>query len=162
MSQAYHRAETCSTFGLPPGTDADSAVLPVFPGSVGTDCPKSGCRHCTHESLGYSINISNALTLGLPEDLALKSNESNVALALFYVSYVIFEIPSNLLLKRLQPHIWREWQVLIRTAILLWLGLTAVLCILVSGCTFAFGLVNLCHGFRTYMPLRNRSPCTIS
>lgn len=30
--------------------------------------------------------------------------------------------------------------------------------ILVSGCTFAFGLVNLCHGFRTYMPFAQSQP----
>ncbi|KAI9881439.1 MAG: hypothetical protein M1830_000001, partial [Pleopsidium flavum] len=69
------------------------------------------------------INIGNALTLGLPTELKLKSYQVNVALALFYVPYVIFEIPSNILLKRFKPHVW------------------------LSGCTFAFGLVVLCHGF---------------
>ena len=52
------------------------------------------------------VNISNALTLGLQKDLKLKSNEANVALTIFFVPYVIFEIPSNVLLKRFTPHVW--------------------------------------------------------
>ena len=52
------------------------------------------------------VNISNALTLGLQEDLKLKSDEANVALTIFFVPYVLFEIPSNVLLKRFKPHVW--------------------------------------------------------
>lgn len=53
------------------------------------------------------INISNALTLGLQKRLNLHSNEVNTALAIFYAPYIFFEIPSNLLLKRFKPHVWR-------------------------------------------------------
>lgn len=62
-------------------------------------------------ALPGSINIGNALTLGLPTDLKLKGNQVNVALALFYVPYVIFEIPSNILLKRFKPHVWRKLEI---------------------------------------------------
>ncbi|MCJ1265830.1 hypothetical protein MMC22_005711 [Lobaria immixta] len=51
-------------------------------------------------------NLSNALTLGLPQDLKLKGNEVNVAITIFFVPFVIFELPSNLLMKQLKPHIW--------------------------------------------------------
>lgn len=54
-----------------------------------------------------SVNISNALTLHLPEDLHLRGTQRNVALTIFFVPYVLFEIPSNILLKRFQPRIWR-------------------------------------------------------
>ena len=69
------------------------------------------------------VNIANALTLGLPKDLHLKGNQSNVALTIFFVPYVLFEIPSNILLKKFKPHVW------------------------LSGCILAFGIVMLCQGF---------------
>ncbi|KAF6220929.1 hypothetical protein HO133_002609 [Letharia lupina] len=52
------------------------------------------------------VNIANALTLRLPKDLHLKGNESNVALTIFFVPYVLFEVPSNILMKRFKPHVW--------------------------------------------------------
>lgn len=52
------------------------------------------------------MNIGNALTLGLPADLELVGNQANIALTIFYVPYIIFEIPSNLVLKRFKPHRW--------------------------------------------------------
>ena len=69
------------------------------------------------------VNIGNALTLGLPHDLHLKGNESNVALTIFFVPYVVFEVPSNILLRRFKPHVW------------------------LSVCILAFGIVMLCQGF---------------
>ncbi|KAL2059461.1 hypothetical protein ABVK25_000754 [Lepraria finkii] len=69
------------------------------------------------------VNIGNALTLDLPKDLHLVGNQSNVALTIFFVPYVLFEIPSNILMKRFQPHVW------------------------LSGCILAFGIVTLCQGF---------------
>lgn len=69
------------------------------------------------------VNIGNALTLHMPQDLHLKGNESNIALTIFFVPYVLFEIPSNILLKKLKPHIW------------------------LSVCILAFGIVMLCQGF---------------
>lgn len=69
------------------------------------------------------VNIANALTLGLPKDLHLKGNQSNVALTIFFVPYVLFEIPSNIFLKKFKPHVW------------------------LSGCILAFGIVMLCQGF---------------
>ncbi|MCJ1468851.1 hypothetical protein MMC07_007481 [Pseudocyphellaria aurata] len=51
-------------------------------------------------------NLGNALTLGLPRDLRLKGNEPNVAITIFFVPYILFEIPSNLLMKKVKPRIW--------------------------------------------------------
>ena len=69
------------------------------------------------------VNIGNALTLHMPQDLHLKGNESNVALTIFFVPYVLFEVPSNILLKKFKPHVW------------------------LSACILAFGIVMLCQGF---------------
>jgi MFS family permease len=67
-------------------------------------------------------NIANASVFGLVADLNLAGNEYNTALTIFFVPYVIFEIPSNILLKRLKPHVW------------------------LSGCMFMFGVVTVCQG----------------
>ncbi|KAL9624472.1 MAG: hypothetical protein Q9160_001435 [Pyrenula sp. 1 TL-2023] len=67
-------------------------------------------------------NIANAQVFGLIPDLGLTGNQYNTALTVFFVPYVIFEIPSNIILKRLKPHVW------------------------LSFCMFLFGLVTICQG----------------
>lgn len=67
-------------------------------------------------------NIANAAVFGLAKDIGLTGNEYNTALTIFFVPYVIFEIPSNIILKRLKPHVW------------------------LSFCMFMFGLVTICQG----------------
>ncbi|EAS30499.1 MFS transporter [Coccidioides immitis RS] len=69
------------------------------------------------------VNISNAVIFGLREDLNIVSGtQYNTALTIFFVPYILFEIPSNILLKKLRPHVW------------------------LSVCMFLFGLVTLCQG----------------
>jgi MFS family permease len=69
-------------------------------------------------------NIANAAVYGLTGDLNIPrgSNEYNTALTIFFVPYILFEIPSNILLKKLTPHVW------------------------LSGCMFFFGLVTIAQG----------------
>ncbi|KAJ5259623.1 hypothetical protein N7478_012604 [Penicillium angulare] len=45
-------------------------------------------------------NIGNAKTLGLAEDLNLTGLQYNIALSIFFIPYVLLEVPSNILLKR--------------------------------------------------------------
>lgn len=68
------------------------------------------------------VNIGNAKSFGLIADLNLKSVEYNTALTIFFVPYILFEIPSNILLKKLSPRIW------------------------LSTCMFLFGIAILCQG----------------
>ncbi|KAI9930104.1 hypothetical protein ASPWEDRAFT_35371 [Aspergillus wentii DTO 134E9] len=69
------------------------------------------------------VNISNAATLGLQTDLNIETGTKyNTALTIFFVPYVIFEIPSNILMKKLKPHLW------------------------LSLCMFGFGVVMVCQG----------------
>ncbi|KNG89001.1 MFS transporter [Aspergillus nomiae NRRL 13137] len=69
------------------------------------------------------VNISNAAILGLQEDLNIETGTKyNTALTIFFVPYIIFEIPSNILMKKLKPHLW------------------------LSLCMFGFGLVMICQG----------------
>ncbi|KAI0672890.1 major facilitator protein [Trametes maxima] len=52
------------------------------------------------------VNISNATLFNLKQDLKLTRNQFNTALVVFFVPFVLFEIPSNILLKRFGPHVW--------------------------------------------------------
>ncbi|KAL8921929.1 MAG: hypothetical protein Q9172_003778 [Xanthocarpia lactea] len=52
-------------------------------------------------------NIANASVFGLQEELGLKNTQYNTALTIFFVPYIVFEIPSNILLKKLKPHATR-------------------------------------------------------
>ncbi|RMZ82981.1 hypothetical protein DV737_g1792, partial [Chaetothyriales sp. CBS 132003] len=67
-------------------------------------------------------NVANAAIFGLQEDLGLVGNQYNTALTVFFVPYILFEIPSNIVLKRLKPHVW------------------------LSVCAFGFGLATTMQG----------------
>ena len=68
------------------------------------------------------VNIANARSFHLVEDLRLGGTEYNTILVIFFVPYVFFEIPSNILLKKLSPRVW------------------------LSLCGIAFGLVTVFQG----------------
>ncbi|KAI9475910.1 MAG: major facilitator superfamily domain-containing protein [Benjaminiella poitrasii] len=51
-------------------------------------------------------NIGNARLGSLEKDLNLEGNDYYTALTIFFAGYVIFHIPSNLLVKRLKPSRW--------------------------------------------------------
>lgn len=44
----------------------------------------------------------------MPQDLKLDGNQINIALACFFPAYIIFNVPANLLIKKLRPHVFRE------------------------------------------------------
>ncbi|PWZ01220.1 MFS general substrate transporter [Testicularia cyperi] len=50
--------------------------------------------------------IGNARLYGLEDELGLSSQQFNLTLTIFYFPYALFEVPSNILLKRLRPSIW--------------------------------------------------------
>lgn len=50
--------------------------------------------------------MGNAKILGLPESLHINSHQYGIALAVFYVFYIISEVPSVLLLKIVTPRRW--------------------------------------------------------
>ncbi|KAK4556377.1 hypothetical protein LTR86_006521 [Recurvomyces mirabilis] len=45
----------------------------------------------------------NAKIQGMTKDLKMTGNDYNIALFIFFPSYIIFEVPSNILIKRLAP-----------------------------------------------------------
>ncbi|KAH7361748.1 major facilitator superfamily domain-containing protein [Plectosphaerella cucumerina] len=52
------------------------------------------------------VNIGNARLYGLEKDLGLVGNQFQVAVSILFVTYIIFQIPSNLVLKRFTPRRW--------------------------------------------------------
>ncbi|KAF9732185.1 transporter C1002.16c-like protein 8 [Paraphaeosphaeria minitans] len=49
------------------------------------------------------VNIGNARLYGLEEDLGLVGSQYQIAVGILFVTYCLFETPSNLIIKRLQP-----------------------------------------------------------
>ncbi|TID13934.1 Protein argonaute [Venturia nashicola] len=45
----------------------------------------------------------NAKIQGLEKDLKMKGNDYNVALFVFFIPYILFEVPSNMIIKRVAP-----------------------------------------------------------
>ncbi|KAG8745990.1 hypothetical protein FRC10_006554 [Ceratobasidium sp. 414] len=51
-------------------------------------------------------SIGNAKLYSLEKDLGLTDKQYLIALTIFFFSYAIFEVPSNIFLKRLRPSMW--------------------------------------------------------
>ncbi|CAI7654101.1 unnamed protein product [Penicillium bialowiezense] len=52
------------------------------------------------------INIGNARLQGLEDDLQMKADQYNYALFIFFIPYILFEVPCNLIMKKLAPSTW--------------------------------------------------------
>ena len=48
----------------------------------------------------------NAAIQGMLEDLDMTGDDFNVALFIFFVLYILFEVPSNIIIKRISPSTW--------------------------------------------------------
>ncbi|KJZ76799.1 hypothetical protein HIM_03676 [Hirsutella minnesotensis 3608] len=80
------------------------------------------------------VNIGNARLYKLEADLGLSPTQFQVAVSILFVTYLLFEVPSNLVLKLLTP---RRWIAFIVTA---W-GLVATL----SGLVESYGALLACR-----------------
>ncbi|KAK0648095.1 major facilitator superfamily domain-containing protein [Cercophora newfieldiana] len=70
------------------------------------------------------INISNAAIQGMTAELHLdEGNRFNVALFAYYSSYILLEIPSNMIIRKVRPSIY------------------------ISTLMFIWGVINMCMGF---------------
>ncbi|KAL8784105.1 MAG: hypothetical protein Q9213_004164 [Squamulea squamosa] len=52
------------------------------------------------------VNIGNARLYGMEEDLGLKGNQYQTAVSILFVTYILSEVPSNLVLKKFTPSRW--------------------------------------------------------
>jgi MFS family permease len=81
-----------------------------------------------------SVNIGNARLYNLSEDLGLVGNQYQIAVSILFVTYLLFEVPSNLVLKRFTPS---RWIAFLATA---W-GIVATL----TGLVHSFGSLVACR-----------------
>ncbi|KAI0121318.1 major facilitator superfamily domain-containing protein [Xylariales sp. AK1849] len=51
-------------------------------------------------------NIGNARIQGMAADLHMTGRDYNLALFVFFIPYILFEVPSNIILKRIAPSTW--------------------------------------------------------
>ncbi|KAJ5961125.1 uncharacterized protein N7479_008275 [Penicillium vulpinum] len=51
-------------------------------------------------------NVGNAKIIGLEADLSITDHQYDIGLAVFYLTYICSELPSNLVLKKASPKIW--------------------------------------------------------
>ena len=52
------------------------------------------------------INIGNARLQGLEKDLKMKGQDYNIALFVFFIPYILFEVPSNIVIRKVAPSTW--------------------------------------------------------
>jgi MFS family permease len=52
------------------------------------------------------VNIGNARLYGLEEDLGLEGDQFQISVSILFVTYVLSELPSNLVIKKLRPSRW--------------------------------------------------------
>lgn len=71
-------------------------------------------------------NVANAKLYGMVTDLNMPSNGYNTALWVFYLTYIIFEVPSNLLLtwSKASPRLWIGFMTLFLAILTMCQGLT--------------------------------------
>ncbi|KXS94702.1 hypothetical protein AC578_10356 [Pseudocercospora eumusae] len=52
------------------------------------------------------INLGNVAVLGIMDDLHLTGNAFNIALQVFFIPFVLLEVPSNIVLRKVRPSVW--------------------------------------------------------
>ena len=52
------------------------------------------------------INLGNVAVLGIMPELGLSGNDFSIAMQVFFVPYILLDIPSNLVLKKFRPSTW--------------------------------------------------------
>ena len=52
------------------------------------------------------INIGNARIQGLEKDLHMKGNDYNIALFIFFIPYILCEVPANIIIRKISPSTW--------------------------------------------------------
>ncbi|KAI5805861.1 high-affinity nicotinic acid plasma membrane permease [Geopyxis carbonaria] len=57
-------------------------------------------------NVGLSLTMNTSTGHSLSQQLSLTPHQISTGLALFYVTYVVFDAPANLLMTRVSPHVW--------------------------------------------------------
>ncbi|KAL8809274.1 MAG: hypothetical protein Q9200_003564 [Gallowayella weberi] len=110
--------------------DADSvrAVEPIDPLLEKRALRKCDLRVLPFLSILYlfafldRVNIGNARIQGLEKDLNMSGHDYNIALQVFFIPYLIFEVPSNIAMRKVAPSTW------------------------ISGIMLGWGIITVCQG----------------
>ncbi|KAI9265586.1 major facilitator superfamily domain-containing protein [Sporodiniella umbellata] len=70
-------------------------------------------------------NMPNAYTTGLKEDLKMEKNEYNWALVMFFIGYIILQIPANYVITKVRPSIMIPFVVFLWGAVVCFMALVA-------------------------------------
>ena len=54
----------------------------------------------------HRINIGNAKIQGLTKDLHMVDEDYNIALFMFFIPYILLEVPANVIMKNIRPSTW--------------------------------------------------------
>ena len=57
-------------------------------------------------NIGLAQTMNETSGHDLASFLHINAHQISTGLALFYVGYVVFDLPSNLVMTRLSPHVW--------------------------------------------------------
>ena len=55
----------------------------------------------------HRANVGNALVYGFREDIGIDGVQLSTALTMFFITYILLEIPWNIALKKFTPRVWR-------------------------------------------------------
>jgi hypothetical protein len=71
-----------------------------------------------------NISVANARIEGLTTDLNMTGNQYLTGLTLYFIGYVLFEIPCNIVLKRTTPKFWLPTLTLVWGIVATLMGMT--------------------------------------
>ena len=96
------------------------------------------------------INIGNARIQGLEKDLSMEGNNYNIALFVFFIPYILFEVPSNIILRKVAPSTWLSfimfcWGKLEQNYTQLWLRLRLGIVTTCMGLTKSYAGLVICR-----------------
>lgn len=104
VEAVYRKLDRRIIPGLTPNTHPLSSV-PVL-----TPCTAFWILYFLCSAIRSNIGLAQTMNSDQGHDLSqvlhLTARDTSTALALFYVSYVIFDCPSNLVMSRLSPRVW--------------------------------------------------------
>lgn len=57
-------------------------------------------------NVGLSLTMNTSTNHSLQQKLHLDNKQVSTGVAVFYVMYVVFDVPANLIMTRVRPHLW--------------------------------------------------------
>ncbi|KAI8671726.1 MFS domain-containing protein [Fusarium keratoplasticum] len=129
MSVVEEKTPTVADESHPPSTPKSEDYAPIDPAAEKKLLMKLDL--CIYPTLFIiymmsfldRINISNARIQGLPQEIDLSGNRFNIALFVYFIPYILLEVPSNILIRKVRPSFY------------------------LSGLMFCWGIINMCMGF---------------